>query len=50
MLQTAYLLQEIFRMFPANYSDLVATIKAGYKTQVELQHCCSESHTCCAAA
>ncbi|KAF6254732.1 hypothetical protein COO60DRAFT_1462547 [Scenedesmus sp. NREL 46B-D3] len=26
-------LQEIFRIFPANYSDLVATIKAGYKTQ-----------------
>ncbi|WIA21615.1 hypothetical protein OEZ85_000799 [Tetradesmus obliquus] len=24
---------EIFRMFPANYSDLVASIKAGYKTQ-----------------
>jgi hypothetical protein len=40
-------LQEIFRMLPADYSDLVATIKAGHKTQVKLclRHMCNCSST-----
>jgi hypothetical protein len=45
-------LQEIFRMFPANYSDLVATIKAGYKTQVSSSaalQCRTAAQACMAA-
>jgi hypothetical protein len=35
-------------MFPANYSDLVATIKAGHKTQVKLSVAVeSDAAACC---